>query len=115
MRDRTVSKKANLFAASRFVLPEHREMYMRIKEEQRRYIPPDLGEEVRSELSARIWEAYQQKQSIAITYYVPGAGERHQSGRIAHIDQAEGFLKLIGVDGMVRIGFDRVLEVIGRD
>lgn len=111
MRDKVVSKKANLFAASRFVLPEHREMYMRIQEEQKRYIPPELGCEERAELSGRIWEAYQQKQLVDITYFVPNSGERREMGHITHIDQAQSSLKLAGAKGTVRISFDVVLGV----
>lgn len=113
MRDKTVSKKANLFAASRFVLPEHRELYKQIQEEQKRYVPPVLDEEERAELSGRIWEAYQQKQQIAITYFAPGIGERRGVGCITHIDQAQGSLKLAGAGGIVRIAFEVVLGVDG--
>ncbi|MGO0061919.1 YolD-like family protein [Brevibacillus fluminis] len=111
MREKTISKKANLFAASRFVLPEHRELYRQIQEEQRRYVPPALDDEERAELSERIWAAYQRKQPIRITHVESGVGERHDDGCVAHIDPTARILKLSGAGGSIRISFDAVLKV----
>jgi hypothetical protein len=109
MREKTVSKKENLFAASRFVLPEHRELYIRMKAEQARYIPPELDEEQRAELSERIWAAFQEKRSVDLTYY-DGKLPRRQSGQVIHIDQANRRMKLQITGGTIWIRFADLLD-----
>lgn len=110
MREKTVSKKENLFVASRFVLPEHRELYLRIKEEEARYAPPELDEEQRAELSERIWSAFQQKKGVSLSYY-DGRMARRCAARILHVDQAEGRLKLGMGEQTVWIAFAQLLDV----
>lgn len=110
MREKTVSKKENLFAASRFVLPEHRELYLRIKEEQARYTPPQLDEEQHAELSERIWSAFQQKKGISVTYY-DGKAARRCAGRVMHVDQAAARLKLAAGEQMLWLAFSQLIDV----
>jgi hypothetical protein len=110
MRNKTVSKKQNLFAASRFVLPEHRELYLRLKEEQLRYVPPDLDEERRAELSEQLWNAFQERREAVLTYY-DGDAARKRSGVIAHVDQAAGRIKLKTEGETLWIAFSAVLDV----
>ncbi|NGQ93836.1 YolD-like family protein [Brevibacillus sp. SYP-B805] len=110
MRNRSVSKKENLFAASRFVLPEHRELYLRLKEEQRRYVPPVLDEEQRAELSERLWRALQEKREAILTYY-DGVAARRQKGLILHVDQAARRFKLKTESDTLWIAFAAVLDV----
>ena len=106
MREKRVSKKDNLFAASRFVLPEHREMYLRIKAEERRYIPPELDEEQLAAVSERIWEAFQTGGVVSLTYY-DGEAARRLSGRVVHIDPAS---RLKSGEKTLRIPFARLLD-----
>ncbi|WP_245552901.1 YolD-like family protein [Brevibacillus massiliensis] len=77
MRDKPTSKKENLFAASRFVLPEHRELYLRIKAEEARYIPPTLDDEQRAELSEQVWQAFRDKCSVTVTFFDGRMMQRH--------------------------------------
>jgi hypothetical protein len=110
MREKTVSKKENLFAASRFVLPEHREMYVRIKAEERRYVPPQLDEEQQAELSEEIWRAVQTGCGVYVTY-CDGEAPRQRFGHIAHIDPGSGRLKLKTAEETLWIPFARLLQV----
>ncbi len=108
-RDDTISKKENLFAASRFVLPEHRELYLQLKEEQIRYIPPALDEQEKAELSQRIWEAYQAKKAMRLVYY-DGREAQELQGLITHIDQAARRVKIGTMQGARWVSFDALLE-----
>ncbi|XOS92601.1 YolD-like family protein [Brevibacillus laterosporus] len=69
MKNKPVSKKENLFASSRFILPEHRDLYLRMKAEQERYCPPDLDEEERATISAILFQGLQQKRLLTLRYY----------------------------------------------
>ncbi|RNB54645.1 YolD-like family protein [Brevibacillus gelatini] len=93
MRETRVSKKENLFATSRFVLPEHREMYVRMKEKENRYVPPELDQEQLGALSELVWQAFQTKSVLTLTYY-DGQAPRRLSAQVVHIDQAARRLKL---------------------
>jgi hypothetical protein len=110
MREKTVSKKENLFAASRFVLPEHRDMYVRIKAEERRYVPPQLDEEQQAELSEEIWRAVRTGYGVYLTYY-DGEAARQRFGHVAHVDPASGRLKLKTAEETLWIPFARLLQV----
>ncbi|EMT54368.1 MULTISPECIES: YolD-like family protein [Brevibacillus] len=110
MREKRVSKRDNLFVASRFVLPEHREMYIRIKAEELRYVPPGLDEEQMAEISGRIWEALQTGQGVVLTYY-DGKSACGLAGKIAHVDQALKKIKLHTDKKTVWIPFSSLLAV----
>lgn len=110
MREKRVSKRDNLFVASRFVLPEHRELYNRMKAEERRYVPPERDEEQLAALSGRIWEARQTGSPVTLVYY-DGTQASRLTGTVAHIDQALGKMKLQTEGQTVWIPFSRLLEV----
>ncbi len=110
MREKTVSKKENLFAASRFVLPEHREMYLRIKAEQARWQPRRLDEEQQALVSEQLWLAFQQQAAVTLTYTGEDCEER-RFGCIAHIDQPGQRIKLAGENGNTWIPFRAILDV----
>lgn len=110
MRNRTTSKKQNLFAASRFVLPEHRELYLQIKDEQLRFVPPELDDEERAQISEQLWSAYQKHRPLLLTYY-DGIVARERRGMISHVDQGAHRLKLQTDEGAQWIRFSAVLGV----
>ncbi|MEJ8544443.1 YolD-like family protein [Brevibacillus borstelensis] len=110
MREKRVSKRDNLFVASRFVLPEHREMYIRIKAEELRYVPPELDEEKMAEMSGRVWEALQTGRSAMLTYF-DGKRPCRLTGRVAHVDQAVKKIKLHTAEKTVWIPFSSLLAV----
>lgn len=110
MREKRTSKKENLFVSSRFVLPEHRELYARIKEEERRYVPPQLDQDQLGELSELVWQAFQTRSGLTLTYY-DGVEPRRLSAHVVHIDQAERRIKLRAGADMHWIPFARLLHV----
>lgn len=109
-QDKTISKKENLFAASRFVLPEHRELYLQLKEEQIRYVPPVLDEDEKAELSQSVWEGMQEQKTMRLQYY-DGRVSQEIRGFVTHIDQAARRLKMNTLQGVKWISFDGLLEV----
>lgn len=110
MREKRVSKKDNVFVASRFVLPEHREMYLRIKEEERRYVPPELDQDQLGVLSEQVWQAFQTESIVTVTYY-DGRQPRRLSAHVVHIDQAARRLRLRAGAENHWIPFARLLHV----
>ncbi|WP_139489767.1 YolD-like family protein [Brevibacillus dissolubilis] len=110
MHPKSTSKKDNLFAASRFVLPEHREMYLRVKEAQTRYVPPELDADELAELSGRIWQASQEKAEIKITYY-DGLGEKQVKGHVAHTDPVTHRVKIRTAEGVEWVPYAHLLRV----
>ncbi len=110
MRRPSVSKKENLFAASRFVLPEHRELYLRMKAEEARYVPPALDEEQRAELSLRVWQAFGERRPIHLVYY-DGTAPQRIAGLPVHLDQAQRRVKLRTDEGTKWIRLADLLEV----
>lgn len=103
------SKKNDLFGSSRFVLPEHRELYMRIKEQESRYVPPELDSEQLAELSEQIWQAYQSGGTLTLSYY-DGKEPSRLSGHVMHIDQAQQRIKLRTGSGMHWLSFASLLQ-----
>lgn len=110
MRETRVSKKENLFASSRFVLPEHREWYARIQEEERRYVPPQLDQDQLGELSERVWQAFQMGHALTLTYY-DGQQPRRLSAHVVHIDQEKRRIKLRAGTDIHWIPFGQLLQV----
>ncbi|UFJ42009.1 YolD-like family protein [Brevibacillus humidisoli] len=112
MGRKAVSKKENLFAASRFVLPEHREIYLQMKQEQVFYVPPQLDEHQRAELASRLWQAFQEKQEVEVTCY-DRRGPRQVRGVILHMEQVTRRIKLRTDQGTEWISVDHLLDVGG--
>lgn len=109
MRETRVSKKDNLFVSSRFVLPEHREMYARIKEQERRYVPPELDSDQLAELSEQVWQAFQTGTALMLTYY-DGTEPSRLSGYVMHIDQVQQRIKLRVDTGTQWLSFAALLQ-----
>lgn len=103
------SKKDNLFVSSRFVLPEHRELYARIKEQERRYVPPELDSDQLAELSEQVWQAFQTGTALTLTYY-DGTQPSRLSGYVVHIDQVQQRIKLRTDTGMHWLSFSALLK-----
>ncbi|WP_232696963.1 YolD-like family protein [Brevibacillus daliensis] len=97
-RNKTTSKKENLFAASRFVLPEHREVYLRMKEAQTRYLPPALDEEERAQISEIMYQGFIEKKPVLIRYY-DRDGEHDLKGKPVHFDPVSQRFKLQVAEG----------------
>jgi len=103
------SKKNDLFGSSRFVLPEHRALYMRIKEQERRYVPPELDNDQLAELSEQVWQAFQSQSTLLLTYY-DGKEPSRLSGHVMHIDQAQQRIKLRTESGVRWLSFASLLQ-----
>ncbi|MGG1661545.1 YolD-like family protein [Brevibacillus sp. NRS-1366] len=104
------SKKNDIFGSMRFLLPEHREMYLRIKEEERRHVPPELDQEQLGAISELVWQAFQTGSSLTLTYY-DGQQPRRMSAHVVHIDQAAQRIKLRAGSETRWVPFARLLYV----
>lgn len=114
MGDKRISKKENLFAASRFVLPEHRELYLEMKREQERYLPPALDEEQRARISQFLWQAWQTEASVTIHYFADG--ERHSlCGWVRAYDPIGQRVKIAAPQGTKWLTATSILAVDGED
>lgn len=91
------------------MLPEHRELYLRLKEEQLRYTPPILDEQEKAELSQRVWEGFQQKATMRLVFY-NGQEASEVRGLIAHVDLGARRLKLTTLGGVRWIAFEQLLQ-----
>ncbi|WP_343071531.1 YolD-like family protein [Brevibacillus choshinensis] len=68
---RMASKVENVFAASRFVLPEQRELYLQIKEDEKYVERPSIDEDEFSEMCFRIYESTQYDYAVTVKWLVP--------------------------------------------
>lgn len=62
--DQMASKIDDLFTSSRFVLPEHRELYLEMQEEQKLAPRPEIEEDELAEMNFRIYDSVQYDYAI---------------------------------------------------
>lgn len=114
---KSVSKKANLFAASRFVLPEHREMYLEMQREQALVPPPIVAEDERERFDHTLSAALQRGEPVTVRYWVPLRRElgeiRTVSGWVKRVDAANRRIKLGGDEEASWIAVNRIVDVSG--
>jgi hypothetical protein len=96
---KSVSKKDNLFAASRFVLPEHRELYLQLKEDEKLVPQPILEEDELSEIQYRIEDSRQYDFALTVRWWQPVKGDlgriREMRGWVKSVDTTFKRLKLV--------------------
>lgn len=63
-----------MLAASRFVLPEQRELYRLMKEEEKLVDRPDIDEDEFGEMCFRIYDSTQYDYTINVMCFVPKKG-----------------------------------------
>lgn len=114
---KSVSKKANLFAASRFVLPEHREMYLEMQREQALVPQPLVEEDELNRFNRILYDAFQRGESVTVRYWVPLRRElgeiRAVAGRVKRVDAANRQIQLGSDEGVSWIAVNRIIEVSG--
>ncbi|WGV57764.1 YolD-like family protein [Brevibacillus brevis] len=69
MRETHVSKKENLFASSRFVLPEHREMYLQVKEDDKLVTMPLIEQDELESINYIIHDSARADYAITVTWW----------------------------------------------
>ncbi|MBO8164249.1 MAG: YolD-like family protein [Brevibacillus sp.] len=110
-----ISKKDNLFAASRFVLPEHRELYLELKRDQELIPQPILEEDELMEIQYRIQDSMQYDYTVTLRWWEPvknGQGRICEMwGWVKAVDNPYRVLKLVNDKDSQWIDMDRIIEV----
>ncbi|MGD8190130.1 YolD-like family protein [Brevibacillus ginsengisoli] len=63
------SKKDNLFTASRFVLPEHREAILQLQEDQKLVVQPILDEQEMESIHFQVMDSARHDYAVTITWW----------------------------------------------
>ena len=108
-------KIENLFAASRFVLPEQREAYLRHREEAALTPMPVLEQDELESFHYLIRDAGREDYALSVTWWKPVRGDlgttATMSGKVAWVDPNSRRLKLVDEAGGQWIPLDRIMEV----
>ncbi|KQL45276.1 hypothetical protein AN963_24740 [Brevibacillus choshinensis] len=93
------SKIANVFAASRFVLPEQRELYLQIKEDEKLIQQPVPEQDEMESMQYLIRDSAREDYAITVTWWQSVKGELGKScsmwGTVKWIDQNGRRIKLV--------------------
>ncbi|WP_018130369.1 YolD-like family protein [Effusibacillus pohliae] len=97
----------NIFEAMRLVLPEHRELMKRFKQESNKRTPPILPEDAWNELEYVLVEALRQGRTIRVTLFDPDEdvvweGIPMLKDRQLHLRTADG-IRRVPVQKVVKI------------
>ncbi|WP_342405637.1 YolD-like family protein [Brevibacillus sp. FSL K6-2834] len=110
------SKIDNMFAASRFVLPEQRELYLQHREEQKLEKMPVLEEDELASFQYLIRDSAREDYAITITWWQPvkeDLGKTYSMwGVIKWMDQNSRRVKLVNDEESRWIQMDAIIDVI---
>ncbi|MGO0062619.1 YolD-like family protein [Brevibacillus fluminis] len=109
-------KIQNLFGASRFVLPEQREAYLQMREEEKLIPMPTLECDELASIDYLIRDSAREDYAVTITWWIPqksGLGSTGSVwGVIKWIDQNTRRLKLVNDEDVQWIEIGRIINVI---
>lgn len=109
------SKIENMFAASRFVLPEQRELYLQIKEDEKLIRQPVLEQDEVDSMQYLIRDSAREDYAVTVTWWQPVKGELGSTssmwGIVKWIDQNGRRIKLVNDEDWQWISVDRITEV----
>ncbi|MED4749973.1 YolD-like family protein [Brevibacillus choshinensis] len=109
------SKVENMFAASRFVLPEQREMYLQIKEDEKLIRQPVLEQDELESMQFLIRDSAREDYAITVTWWQPVKGELGKTcsmwGTVKWIDQNGRRIKLVNDEEIKWISLDRITDI----
>lgn len=109
------SKIANIFAASRFVLPEQRELYLQIKEDEKLIRQPLLEQDETESMQYLIRDSAREDYAITVSWWEPVKGELGKAysmwGVVKWIDQQGRRIKMVNDEEINWISLDRITDV----
>ncbi|WP_019123580.1 YolD-like family protein [Brevibacillus massiliensis] len=112
---KSVSKIDNLFAASRFILPEHRELYLRIKEEENLVPMPAFEDDELAEFSYQIYASTQRDYAVTVRWWEPVRNDlgtiKEMWGWVQRIDAVHRQIKLVNDEEFRWIDLDMITSV----
>lgn len=110
-----VSKLDNMFAANRFVLPEQRELYLQMKEDEKLVPMPELEQDELESFHYQLRDAGREDYAVAITWW------RHEKnnlgttcmmwGKVEWIDPNSRRVKLLTDEDVQWIPMDTIIDV----
>lgn len=110
-----VSKLDNMFAANRFVLPEQRELYLQMKEDEKLVPMPELEQDELESFHYQLRDAGREDYAVTITWW------RHKKnnlgttctmwGKVDWIDLSRRRVKLLTVEDVQWIPMDTIIDV----
>jgi hypothetical protein len=110
------SKIANVFAASRWVLPEQRELYLKTKEEEKLVPMPTIEQDELETFHYMIRDAGREDYAITVTWWKPMKGSLGLTcsmwGVVKWVDQQARRIKLVNDTDVQWIPIDRIVEVL---
>ncbi|MED1792861.1 YolD-like family protein [Brevibacillus nitrificans] len=109
------SKVDNMFAASRFVLPEQRELYLQIKEDEKLIRQPVLEQDELESFHYMIRDSAREDYAITVTWWKQVKGQLGKTcsmwGVIKWIDQNGRRIKLVNDEDSQWIMLDSIIAV----
>jgi len=110
-----MGKIDNLFAASRFVLPEQREAYLEHREDEKLIPQPTLEEDELQEIAFQIQDSIQFDAAVAVSWWKATKGKMGTTesawGWVKKIDVANRQLKLVNDEDFWWIPLDKITSV----
>jgi len=89
-----------IYEGSRIILPEHREAYTALLEEQKRRGKPDLDEQAQLEIEWALVELYNRRRTVELVVFSPFEDERIK-GIVVYINLGTKEIEML-TDGEVR-------------
>jgi hypothetical protein len=109
------SKIENVFASSRFVLPEHRELYLQLKEDDKLVPQPVLEQDEWESFHYLIRDSGREDYAITIFWWKPVKEELgticSMCGVVKHLDSNTRRMKLVNDQETVWIDVDKIVDV----
>jgi hypothetical protein len=109
------SKIENLFASSRFVLPEHRELYLQLKEDDKLIPQPVLEQDELESFHYLIRDSGREDYAVTVTWWEPVKGNLGTTcsmwGVLKHLDSNNRRIKLVNDQETVWIEIDKIVDV----
>jgi YolD-like protein len=109
------SKIDNLFSSSRFVLPEHRELYLQLKEDEKLIPMPVLGQDELESFHYMIRDSAKEDYAVTVTWWNPvkeGLGTTYSMwGIVKWIDRNACRIKLVNDQETAWVDIDKIVNV----
>ncbi|MDC0764882.1 YolD-like family protein [Brevibacillus sp. AG] len=105
----------NLFGSSRFVLPEQRELYLQMKEDDKLVPMPVIEQDEHESFDYRLREAQQSEKAVSITWWQHKKNELGTIctmwGAVPGINENTRKVKLLTVEDVQWIPMDTIIDV----
>jgi hypothetical protein len=109
------SKIENLFASSRFVLPEHRELYLQLKEDQKLVPQPMIEQDKLESFHYLIRDSGREDYAVTVSWWKPMKDDLgticNMWGVVKHLDSNNRRIKLVNEEDAVWIDMNKIVDI----